>query len=83
MDNSPHTYVFNKNNGVPIIPFYDNYEDRELLKLTQFLKGIAKKIGKKEDVRQIICNSFKHDKITENLKNFEYMKNEVLMKENN
>jgi CTD small phosphatase-like protein 2 len=30
VDNSPHTYVFNKSNGIPIIPFYDNYEDNEL-----------------------------------------------------
>ena len=59
VDNSPHTYVFNKHNGIPVIPFYDNYEDQELLKLTQFLKTVATNVSSKsDDLRPIINNCF-------------------------
>ena len=33
VDNSACAYGLNINNGVPIIPFYDNMDDVELLEL--------------------------------------------------
>jgi TFIIF-interacting CTD phosphatase-like protein len=33
VDNSPHTYLFQKNNAIPIISFFNDSEDSELLKL--------------------------------------------------
>ena len=65
--------MFNKSNGVPIIPFYDNYEDKELLKLTNYLKTLANS----SDFRTSINNTFKHDKITENIQTFDKIKKEV------
>jgi CTD small phosphatase-like protein 2 len=37
VDNSPHSYLFQKSNGIPIVSFYEDKEDRELLKLEEFL----------------------------------------------
>ena len=82
IDNSPHTYVFHKSNGIPCIPFYDNYNDKELYKLTQFLKGVAKKLKPGDDFRQIVNTAFKSEKICENLSNFEDVKRNVLMCKN-
>lgn len=33
VDNSPHTYLFHKNNAVPIVSFFTDQQDTELLKL--------------------------------------------------
>ncbi len=49
VDNSPHTYLYQLENAVPIVSFYENHEDRWMLKLEQFL--ILNQINKKDDVR--------------------------------
>ena len=74
VDNSPHTYVFHKSNGVPIIPFYDNYDDNQLLYLVNYLKTLAR-IG---NSRENIISDFKHDKILQNVDSFDRFKKEVL-----
>lgn len=33
VDNSPATYLFQKNNAVPIISFFDDQTDTEMIKL--------------------------------------------------
>ena len=50
IDNNPLSYLFNKNNGLPILSWYDNVNDYELIKLIPFLKYLSKV----EDVRKII-----------------------------
>ena len=47
VDNSPHTYVFNKHNGIPIIPFKDSKNDVEMIDLLDYLI----KLSKVDDVR--------------------------------
>jgi CTD small phosphatase-like protein 2 len=42
-----YSYCFQLDNGVPIVPFYDNKADLELMSLISYLKGF---IGEK-DVR--------------------------------
>lgn len=74
IDNSPHCYVFNKFNGVPIIPFYDNYSDFELLRLISFLRDIAKV----SDVRSSINKFFKIAEIVENLEKYDAAVNAIL-----
>lgn len=37
IDNSCLAYSLNIDNGVPILPFYDNYYDEELFHLTYYL----------------------------------------------
>ncbi len=40
MDNSPHSYVFQPANAVPISTFIDNMDDQELLELLPVLKEL-------------------------------------------
>lgn len=37
VDNAAFSYALQVNNGIPIIPFYNSTEDRELLLLLEFL----------------------------------------------
>lgn len=74
VDNSPHTYVFHKSSGVPIIPFYDNYDDNQQLYLVNYLKTLCR-VGNQKDR---IVSDFKHDKILHHVDSFERFKKEVL-----
>ena len=47
VDNAPYSYLFQKDNGVPIIPYYSGEEDYELKALSQYLKSLLEV----EDVR--------------------------------
>ena len=40
LDNNCLSFAFNINNGVPILPFYDNTSDEELKHLTFYLSCI-------------------------------------------
>lgn len=40
IDNAAYSFGFHINNGIPIIPYYDNKEDTELKDLTNYLKKI-------------------------------------------
>lgn len=55
VDNSPHAYAYQLNNGIPIESWYDEESDTELLKLIGFLKGLQNV----EDVRPVVKNHFK------------------------
>lgn len=38
VDNAAYSFGYQIENGIPIIPFYDNYEDKELKYLSSYLK---------------------------------------------
>ena len=38
VDNSTMSFIYQLENGVPILPFYNNPNDKELLSLASFLK---------------------------------------------
>jgi hypothetical protein len=42
IDNSVLSFSFQLENGIPILPFYDNYDDNELLFLRNYLCDISK-----------------------------------------
>jgi CTD small phosphatase-like protein 2 len=48
VDNAAYSFVWNLENGIPIVPFYDNRQDRELIALEKYLKAM---VGI-EDVRE-------------------------------
>ena len=52
IDNSPNSYQFQPENGIPILSWYDDPEDRELMAFVPGLKLMANELI--EDVRPII-----------------------------
>ena len=54
VDNSPHAYGYNLDNGIPIESWFEDKADTELLKLIDFLKTTEV-----DDVRPIIRRHFK------------------------
>mmetsp|Transcript_1622 Transcript_1622/g.2251 ORF Transcript_1622/g.2251 Transcript_1622/m.2251 type:complete len:366 (+) Transcript_1622:942-2039(+) len=64
VDNSPHAYGYQIDNGIPIVSWYDDDSDTELLKLIGFLK----KISDVEDVRPIVREHFKTYQLIANAK---------------
>jgi CTD small phosphatase-like protein 2 len=43
IDNSCLSYSLNLDNGIPILPFYDNLKDEEFLHLTYYLRCLLEK----------------------------------------
>ena len=50
IDNSPNSYQFQPENGIPILSWYDDPKDTELLKLIPALKLLSQV----DDVRPVI-----------------------------
>jgi CTD small phosphatase-like protein 2 len=48
VDNASYSYAWQVENGIPIIPYYDNKDDKELISLEAYLKAM---IGS-DDVRE-------------------------------
>ena len=40
VDNAAYSFGYQLENGIPIIPFYNDKEDRELMHLIQYLEGM-------------------------------------------
>lgn len=61
VDNAPYAFAAQISNGYPIIPFYDYKDDKELLKLEEYLNVIAKV----EDITEVNRAKFKLHEIAE------------------
>lgn len=57
VDNALYSFSFQIENGIPIIPFYNNSSDMELLSLRNYLKGL-KNVS---DVRKTNRKAFKYN----------------------
>ena len=57
IDNTAGAFAFQVNNGVPIVPFINNKNDRELLQLIPFLRSL-----KDKNVQQTLKETFHLDK---------------------
>lgn len=55
VDNASYSFGYQIDNGIPILPFYDDKSDEELRILSSFLKTL----GKEEDVRSVLKKTFK------------------------
>jgi len=62
VDNSPHAYGFQIDNGIPIESWFDDDNDTELLKLVGFLRQLVNV----DDVRPIVHEHFKTYQLVEN-----------------
>lgn len=49
IDNAAHSFGFQIDNGIPILPFYNDREEDEMVYLYYFLKSLAEEDGKKEN----------------------------------
>jgi carboxy-terminal domain RNA polymerase II polypeptide A small phosphatase len=52
IDNSPNSYQFQPENGIPILSWYDNMDDDELMRFVPALKMLADE--RIDDVRPLI-----------------------------
>lgn len=59
VDNASHSFAYHVSNGYPILPFYDDKEDRELIHLYFYLKELARI----DDVRPVISKTFVLEKL--------------------
>ena len=55
VDNAAYSFGFQLENGVPIIPFYENKNDQELKHLTTYLKMLSKE----KNLREVNKRTFK------------------------
>ena len=55
VDNAAYSFIHQVDNGIPIIPFYDNKEDDQLLKLKEYLI----EINKHDDIRTVNKRHFR------------------------
>ena len=72
IDNNPVSYVMNQDNGLPILTWYDDLNDKELKKFIPLLKYLSNE----DDVRQVITkivdkqtNKINFDLVDELIKN--------------
>jgi len=57
LDNSPIAYMFQPENAMPILSWYDNMEDRELYRLGAILERLAYEEDIRKIIRKIIVNN--------------------------
>jgi CTD small phosphatase-like protein 2 len=57
VDNAPYSYIFQLENGIPILPYYTG-EDTELVQLEKYLE----EMGKCQDVREFNKKNFQFHK---------------------
>jgi CTD small phosphatase-like protein 2 len=62
VDNSPHAFGYQVDNGIPIESWFDDKNDTELLKLERFLRSLHKA----KDVRTVVRNMFRTYELVEN-----------------
>jgi hypothetical protein len=62
VDNSPHAYGYDLDNGIPIESWFDDESDTELLKLIGFLRNVVDA----SDVRPIVREHFKSYELVKN-----------------
>lgn len=54
VDNSPHAFGYQVDNGIPIESWFDDPQDKELVKLEKFLKTLQQV----DDVRSVVKQQF-------------------------
>eukprot|EP00529_Nitzschia_sp_RCC80_P022816 CAMPEP_0113497720 /NCGR_PEP_ID=MMETSP0014_2-20120614/30777_1 /TAXON_ID=2857 /ORGANISM="Nitzschia sp." /LENGTH=485 /DNA_ID=CAMNT_0000391671 /DNA_START=361 /DNA_END=1818 /DNA_ORIENTATION=- /assembly_acc=CAM_ASM_000159 len=62
VDNSPHAFGYQIDNGIPIESWFDDPTDTELLKLERFMRSLQGK----DDVRDVVRKQFRTYELVEN-----------------
>jgi CTD small phosphatase-like protein 2 len=68
VDNSPHAFGYQVDNGIPIESWFDSPDDKELLKLERFLRvNLHDASGKPvTDVRPVLSAKFECQQLIDN-----------------
>lgn len=69
VDNATYSFGFQLDNGIPIVPFYDNEKDKELLHLMSFLY----KMNGQQDVRLFNRQHFEYDFLNQNCHDYDFL----------
>lgn len=69
VDNATYSFGFQLENGIPIVPFYDNENDKELLHLMSYLY----KMDRYEDVRKCNKTHFEYEFLNENCHDYDFL----------
>ena len=56
VDNSVYSFAFQIDNGIPIIPFYNDKADEEMLHLVYYLNCLAGVDDVRDQNRQALCD---------------------------
>lgn len=66
IDNAVHSFGFQINNGIPMLPFYEDKSDRDMIYLTHYLKKLAQQYDVRPTIRDTFwINKLKNPKILE------------------
>lgn len=57
VDNSPVAYMFQPENAIPAVSWYDDKNDNELLRLASLLERLANEEDVRKVIRAICCNN--------------------------
>jgi len=62
VDNATHWFGFQVSNGIPMVPYFDNKDDKEMIYLTHYLKTLVDK----DDIRPFLEQTFFLSKLRKN-----------------
>ena len=80
VDNSPMAYLLNSDNGLPILTWFDDKDDRELIKIIPVLDFLSSVPDVREYIKKIVINNeISYDKVPKVIKEY----NEKLNKARN
>lgn len=58
VDNTPSCYSYHKENGIPIVTWFDDPSDKELKKLLSILKLLSKVYDVREYIKESVIDDF-------------------------
>ena len=57
VDNSPVAYLFQPENAIPAVSWYDDKSDTELLRIANLLERMAHEDDVRKVIRTVVCNN--------------------------
>jgi RNA polymerase II subunit A small phosphatase-like protein len=77
VDNSPLSYSFNHENGLPILTWFNDKNDRELYNITPILEFLSNVYDVRDYIKQIVLNDvFSYDKAIKVIENYSKLKHD-------
>ena len=83
IDNNPISYLYNKENGIPILTWHSFQSDNELIKLIPLLELLSKTDDVRTVIKKVVNGSYVNYSIVDKLLNPKPEKNKIEKKEEN